>query len=201
MPFTFLKNSFRGRKLLGKEFDDADTLFQAYVWNTANYTDGSITAAKLAPGQFGGDYIKLTDTKATTVNGGASIAGTQTRVLNTEDSDTGGHCTLASNQFTLAAGTYRINANASAYATRRHKLFLYNVSDTVNEIIGTSEYDDDVNLVSNKSFVSGQFEITASKTFEIRHYTQLAVATFGLGVSSNDGTSEVYTIVELWKIK
>ena len=85
MPFEFLKTTQIVKKLLPGVMNEAADLFAAYVWDAAN----------LSSGQFGGDYIKLTDTKATTVNGGSSIVGTQTRDLNTEDTDTGNHCDIA----------------------------------------------------------------------------------------------------------
>ena len=60
-------------------------------------------------------YIKLSDVKSAGTAGGTFTSGSwQTRTLNTEDSDTGGNCSLSSNQFTLDAGTYEINARASA---------------------------------------------------------------------------------------
>jgi len=163
--------------------------------------DGSITAAKLSTSQFGGDYIKLSDVKATTVNGGSSIAGTQIRVLNTEDSDSSGICTLSSNQFTLNTGTYRIKVLAPCHRADKHKAFLYNVSDTSIEIIGIVSRAYQAGLIATSAAVSGEFTIASSKIFEIRHYTETAQATNGLGLSVGDGTSEVYTVVELWRVK
>lgn len=43
--------------------------------------------------------------------------------------------------------------------------------------------------------------ITAPATFEIQHYTQLGRSTDGLGVQNGIGTSEVYTTVEIIRLK
>jgi len=205
MPFHFLHKAVLGKRQLKEVLKEAQTLFQAYVWDTANYTDGSVTPAKLSTGQYGGAYVLLVDSKSTGAGGGSSIAGTQTRDLNLEVTDTGNHCSLntGTGEFTLDAGTWQIEAFSSAFKTNRHKLFLYNVSDTQNEpdIYSTSEYASNSNSVANKAFLAGEFTITGSKTFRIDHYTQTVQASQGLGVETSDGTAEIYTAVELRKVK
>ena len=67
------------------------------------------------------DYIYLYDKKAATVAGGGSVSGAwRTRDLTDEVEDTGNDCTLAANQFTLEAGTYRclISAPALSFSPR-----------------------------------------------------------------------------------
>lgn len=163
-------------------------------WATFALTDLPIS-------QWGGEYIKLSDVKVANTAGGTFTSGSwQTRTLNTEDSDTGGHCSLSSNQFTLDAGTYRIIASAPAYNVAAHKAKLYNVSDASDEIIGSPEYIAIANVMST-SLVRGQFTIASSKTFEIQHRCGSTQATNGFGVQSNFGVSEIYTVVELWKVK
>jgi hypothetical protein len=173
------------------------------VWELLNPAIQSVSASQLEPGQYGGAYVKLVDSKATTVDGGASIAGTQTRDLNTEVTDTGNHCTLSSNQFTLDEGTWYIKASAPAFSVGRNKLFLYNISDSQNEPNITSTSANVSSAVSAQTTASlmGEFIISASKTFRIDHYTTVVKAINGLGVATLDGTTEIYTVVELWKIK
>jgi hypothetical protein len=48
MPFEFLKTTHVVKKLLPNIFNQAATLFAAYIWDTANLADSSVTAAKLA---------------------------------------------------------------------------------------------------------------------------------------------------------
>ena len=146
------------------------------------------------------DYVLLCDSKASGTNGGScSAATTATRTINTEITDTGGVCTLASNQFTLLAGTYRISASVPAYNCDRTRAKLYNVTDAadVSTVIGTSEAP--LTTTQTRCCVFGEFTIASGKAFEIRHYTQSAVASTGFGVAVSSGANEIYTVVELWR--
>ena len=118
-----------------------------------------------------GDYVKVSDVKASGTDGGTFTAGAwRTRVLNTEDTDTASICTLSGSQITLAAGTYRCRISAPAMRVNRNKAILYNVSDSSTELIGTSEFaDSDSSGSQTRSFISGQFTIASAKTFEVRH--------------------------------
>ena len=146
-------------------------------------------------------YAKLSDTKAANTAGGTFTNGAwQTRVLNTEDVDVGGIVSLSSNQFTLQAGTYRIRATAPAVAVDRNKARLQNITDASTTILGTSEYTQASTLVSSRSLVEGQFTIASAKTFEIQHRCETTRATNGFGLESNFSVSEVYTVVEIWKV-
>ena len=146
-------------------------------------------------------YAKLSDTKATTTNGGTFTSGAwQTRTLNTEDSDSGGITSISANQFTLQAGTYRIAASAPAYSVDRHTAKLRNVTDGADAIVGTSELASSVGQGYGRSFVVGKLTIASAKTFEIQHRCQTTQASTGFGIASNFGVSEVYTVVEIWKV-
>ena len=146
-------------------------------------------------------YAKLSDVKAANTAGGTFTSGAwQTRVINTEDMDSGSIVSLSSNQFTLDAGKYRFYIKAPAYFVGRHKAVLYNVTDAANALIGTSENCTSPDDVVTSSVVCGEITISGTKTFEVRHRCQNTQATNGLGLESNFGVSEVYTIVELWKV-
>lgn len=153
------------------------------------------------PTQHGGDYIKLSDVKAANTAGGTFTSGAwRTRDLNTEDTDTGGYCTLSSNQFTLAAGDYIIRATAPARGVNRHKAKLVNISDTSDELIGSTELSIGASGTASVSTIVGLISYTTSKTFEIQHRCETTRATYGFGSETNFA-DEVYTIVELWKVK
>lgn len=146
------------------------------------------------------DYILLQDQQSANVQGGTFTNGTwRTRVLNTEVEDEGGHCSLASNQFTLAAGTYRTLASAPAYRVDSHKLKLYNISDSIDTLIGLSSFARNPDYVHDRAWVMGKFTIAGSKTFELRHECQTTYGTNGLGVGYPFGVIEIYAQVELWK--
>lgn len=151
-------------------------------------------------------YVKVSDVKAKNTNGGGSSAGWQIRTLNTEDSDPDSICSLASNQITLAAGTYECDISAPANAASLTKIVLYNATDSSVVLHGENAFCTTSDNVTVRARLRGRFTIGASKALEVRHYTASAVATTGLGVAMNinDPTgasqSEVYTVAEFWKV-
>jgi hypothetical protein len=149
------------------------------------------------------DYILLTDEKANNTQGGTFTSGSyQTRDITTIASDVGGHCSISSNQITLAAGTYICSISAPAYYVEIHKAVLYNISDSAIELIGTAEVADNSSAtgVVTRSFIKGQFTIASTKIFEVQHRCNVTKATTGFGVASNFGEVEIYTTVEFWKV-
>lgn len=149
-------------------------------------------------------YVVLKDVKtANTAAGGFTSGAWQTRVLNTEETDTNSDCSLASNQFTLAAGTYDIEASAPALFVSGHQTRLYNTTDSATILPGTSEYAPLVSAAdgsATRSYVIGRFTIAASKALEIQHRCLVTRATNGFGAAANFGESEVYAIVRLWRV-
>lgn len=148
-------------------------------------------------------YAKISDTKsAGTAGGGFTSGAWQTRTLNTEDSDSGGIASINSNQITLQAGTYRIMANAPGYYCSYHKAVLYNVTDAANTLIGSTEYSPagGVDQTVSHSHICGEFTIVSAKAFEIRHICSVTRGSDGLGPAYNHGVSEVFTVVEIWKV-
>lgn len=152
-------------------------------------------------------YIRVEDQKTKGTNGGSSSATTwHTRTLNTEVQDTGNYASVASNQVTLAAGTYDIVASAPAQSANQHRLVLWNDTDNTLVLTGTSESNNSTDGVTTRAFVRGRVTIASSKAFSLRHYTTSALATFGLGVAANindpsaTALIEVYAVFEAWKV-
>lgn len=144
-------------------------------------------------------YIK--DIKSDGTDGGTFTSGAwQTRDLNTLEGDSS-FVTLSSNQFTLPPGKYEIEAKAPALGGDDHKIKLYNATDAIDEIIGSSGYSRNSSSNQTDSLFVGKIEITTSKTFEIRHRCQTTVATFGFGTASTFGVDEIYTQVKITKVK
>lgn len=148
-------------------------------------------------------YLNYQDQKAQNTPGGTFTSGAwRTRDLNTEVADTGNLGTLSSNQITLAAGTYIVKASAPAYLINaRHQIRLQNITDGVTLVNGQSMYAPTIsaNTMMTYANLSGFFTITSSKVLEIQHQCQATEASDGFGVASNF-TTEVYTIVEFWKV-
>lgn len=148
------------------------------------------------------DYAHFQDQKANGTDGGGATGGaTVARVLNATVTNTITGCSLGSNQITLPAGTYEIEASTPALAVDRHRAKLYNVTDATNSLLGTCEYS--INATSSatiRSFVRGRITIAAQKVFELRHYTQTTKATTAFGAAVSSGDTEVYSEIRIWKL-
>lgn len=145
-------------------------------------------------------YLHVVDQRASGTEGGASVASniTQTRGLNTVLSNAIPGASLAANVVTLPAGVYEVAISVPGFGTSVHKAFLYNTTDSTYQLIGTSATA--IANTGSVSLVSGQFSISAPKTFSVRHFTYSAVATNGLGRATACGQAEVYTSAEFWRV-
>jgi hypothetical protein len=177
------------------------------VDNTASYTSGYfVFNASKSPSLVSIPNMQqrvayLSDVKPSGTTGGTSISGAQTRTLNTLVDPTGFVTSLASNQFTLPAGTYEIYATAPAYRSQRHKARVRSITDGGATVLsGSSEYAFNADTTQSISTISGVFTITTSKTFDIQHTFEVGSA-LGLGVNSSFGDAEVFTQVKITKIK
>ena len=172
---------------------------------TAKIADGAVTSAKLASGvgvgKFESQLLHVRDEKSAGTQGGSSSATTDNvRVINTVVTNEITDASLGSNRITLPSGTYYIDAEAHAFKSDINRLILYNHSDSSIVILGTAIYADFNYSSVGHSFLTGRFTISASKNFEIRHYTGRAIATNGFGVSAGDSRTEVYFDAKIWKV-
>jgi hypothetical protein len=145
-------------------------------------------------------YSKIIDTKSVTQSGGSSIAGTQTRTLNSIEINSGDVISLSSSIFTLRIGTYRFRVSAPAHQVGVHRAWLLNTTLS-QRINGTSERAPASSNVQTRSEIVGMLTLTAASTLSIQHYTELAVGINGLGApTSLSGVLEIYTVVEIWRV-
>lgn len=145
-------------------------------------------------------YAKVSDTKAANTAGGSSSAGAfRTRDLNTIDSDDDSIVSLSTNQISLGEGTYRVRGHTLTHATGNIKSRIRNITDSSDTIIGSNGFQSTAGIATY-SFVEGQFTIASTKTFEFQIRTSLSRGTDGLGLQVNLGVSEVYTVLEIWKV-
>jgi len=148
-------------------------------------------------------FIYIRDEKPDGTQGGTFSSGAaRTRVLTTIVTDETGDVTLSTNQFTLPAGTYRIWAQAPCYRVTNGYAWLQNITDASLEVQGSNHYDSNASgNTHSHSFISGQFTITATKTFEIQHICFATFSSSGFGNrSSATGDPEIYTQVQLTKL-
>ena len=144
-------------------------------------------------------YAVICDQKSSDTAGGTFTSGAwQTRDLNTEILDTDGIVSISSNQFTLAAGTYLVNASAPGHRVNFHKTRLQNITDSTTLVLGTSEWSHNSYATTTRSFLSARFTISESKVFEIQHRCMTTYATIGFGRVYGYG-DEKFTVVEIYK--
>ncbi len=165
----------------------------------------TLSAIRVASGQglrqleLVGEGFLIQDRKAGT--GGSSSVGANTRDLNTEVVNTISGAVLGTDQFTLAIGTYEITAKAPCHNGERNRLYLYNVTDAAEELVGVSCWSNTAGTASGATaWLDGRFTIAGTKTFEIRHDIAKAKTTNGLGVSPGGGVSHVFTSVFIRKV-
>jgi hypothetical protein len=164
-------------------------------WTTVS-NDVLATEAKA----FQGGLLHIQDTKAAGTAGGTLTSGVNNvRDLNTVVTNEITGASLASNQITLPAGTYWVEASAPAHSVNGHRAFFNNVTDTVLLITGTVEYATNAVGATTRSFMSGRVTLAGVKLITIFHNVETTNASNGAGEPLG-GTTEVYTDVKIWKI-
>jgi len=165
--------------------------------------DGIVDADMLATKTFT-SYAVIADQKSGSTDGGAFNNGEwRTRDLNTEISDADNIVSISTNQFTLQAGSYLIEATAPACQTGGHQCRLYNVTDAATVQIGSAEFARAGAHSQTVSFVSARVTISGAKAFEIQHRCATSRASYGFGVGTsgavNWGEGTVFCQVKIYK--
>ena len=144
------------------------------------------------------EYVAAKRSVASGTPGQTAVASTWTPLeIDTIATNISG-ASLATNQITLPAGTYKIKAFCPGTAVGEHKAKLYNVTDASDEIVGSSSYAKTFVTSQSVSVILGVFTITSAKVFEIRHNVTQGFTTFG--TDSTFGVVEVYPQIEIIKI-
>jgi len=143
-------------------------------------------------------YILVRDEKSSGSNGGTFNSGSwQTRTLNTEVQDTGGHASLAANVITLAAGTYDVWIRCPAFDAGTHQGRLYSVTDAAVALLGNVSTA--VVGATSESFIQGRIVLGVSTELRVEHRCSSSKATEGYGRAGGWGT-EVYASAEFRKV-
>jgi hypothetical protein len=145
------------------------------------------------------EIVHIKDVKSAGTNGGTCTPDTYIqRTINTlENPNSYSWASLSSNQFTLTAGTYLIDAVVPASQGQGFKAKLRNVTDSADSIIGTSGYTIDI---QSHSFIRGVVVLTGSKVFQIHHRCDVSVSANDLGQAGATGDDEVYTNIQITKL-
>lgn len=149
-------------------------------------------------------HVFLKDLKNVGIDGGTFTSGDwQTRNLNTSViiGMPSGITLNGDSTFTLAAGSYIVEAEAPAFGVEEHQAVLYNESTAAIHTVGTSEYSQiSGGPVSTKSKVLASVNVVAATIFSIKHQCTTTVATNGLGQASGF-TDELYTLVKITRLQ
>lgn len=98
-------------------------------------------------------------------------------------------------------GRYKIKASAPAYLVESHKAKLANITDTSDEIIGSSMYARNSTFGYNDSTLVGEIILGHAKTFELQHRCSTTQAGTGFGLATTFGVPEIYSQVRIEKIE
>lgn len=146
------------------------------------------------------DTILLQHQTASGVNAGTCTSGAwRTVPLTNEVYDTGSNCSLSSNQFTLAAGTYEAWA-LSPYAdvTARVQCRLYNTTGSTVLCYGESVYS--TGAIVESKILGDVFTIAASQALELQQQCDATGTNFGFGVANSFGNTNIHAQVFLRRI-
>jgi hypothetical protein len=152
------------------------------------------------------DRFIVVDQKTAATHGGASSAATtQARDLNTEiyKKDSVSGFLLAANQVQMNQGVYKFIARAPAYRVDEHQAIISPVSGTVtgNGLGSAAMTQQTGSAVTTFSAIDTVLTVTsATAIIELKHYTQLAQATFGLGLLTPNLLSNIYSYLEIIRI-
>lgn len=143
-------------------------------------------------------YVCVRDVKAQNVDGGDFVLGAwRTRDINDEHADAAGICTIAANQITLAAGTYRCYITCPSFYVNFCKAMLQNVTDAVTLVWGSSSGSGNVHN-PDQALIKGRFTLAAPKVLEIWHQCTRTQLGTGFGQAGNIA-NEIYTVAEFWR--
>jgi len=164
----------------------------------SDFATAASVAALIAASQ---QVLHVRDQRVSGTHGGTATAGSYlTRVLNTVLTNTISGASLASNQITLPAGTYEIDASVPGFICGGFKAKLYNVTDGADLIIGNFGSASVPYQTGDFCTVRGRFTLAATKALDLRMRCNVTRATDGLGVALSYGDVEVYADAFIRKI-
>ena len=181
----------------------ASVLGDGVTATTQSAGDDSTKVATTAYADTAGtrQNLYIEDQKIAGTNGGTFTAGAwQTRDLNTVVVNNISGASLSSNQITLPAGTYDVEASASAFRTVLHEARLYNTTDSAVLLSGTSERSGTSSDNTHKSFIRGRFTIAGTKVITLQHRCSVTRTTTGFGYGVGFAAHEVFSTIEIVKV-
>ena len=143
---------------------------------------------------------RIVDLKGIGSNGGTFSSGAwRIRDLNGFHDPGNIGLSVASNQFTLPAGTYLIHWSCPAFAVNSHQTRLFNVTSGTAGQLGSNEFSWSGTSVATNSIGWDTISPTANTTYRIEHQCDTSVSSNGFGRAVGYG-EEKYTQVVIWSL-
>lgn len=137
--------------------------------------------------------LHVRDERASGTSGGSATTGAWTaRVLNTVSINEISGASLASNQVTLPAGTYEVQARAPMANTDWHRIRLRNITDGTTIISGGNAFAYSAYADVSDSTLMGKFTLAATKVLELQYRCTTNSGAKALGWEGATGEAEVY---------
>ena len=147
-------------------------------------------------GKFESQLLHVRDEKSQNTASQSISAGDNVRELNTVKTNEITGASLSSNQITLPAGTYYIQARQSLINTGLSQSKLKNATDSSDIFRGSSMNVGGSEDKPHDTWLFGRFTISASKAIEVIAQAESS----GNGGSKTNLGTEVFTDVQIWKV-
>lgn len=139
----------------------------------------------------------VNETQVAGTQGGTSVAGTQTRTLNTTVFNSIAGASLAGNQISLpGASTYVLTFSAPAFGAARNQACINDVTTSTN-YCGTNAYTTGGVGIGINAIGTVVITTAGAEVIELEHYFQTGTATVGLGVNNASGFPSIFSTVTI----
>jgi hypothetical protein len=181
----------------GSSFDDIQVPWEDFLASTGG---GSPVSA-------GFEGVTVTNEVSTGTHGGSSTGGSwNTRPLNTLNNPKS-YAWISfddvNDRFTLQSGYYAISIKAQVFAAGAHQLRLRadpaGAPTTALEGHGQAcpYWNEEA---SQTAIIEDVITVTTATVYELQHYAEQTVATYGLGKDSGSGENQVYTTIRVARL-
>lgn len=186
-----------GSALVGEEITDEELIIASYNLDSDQFRLNSFHLHSA----FENELFHVQDQKPTSTASGTFTDGAErTRDLNTVLTNDIAGASLSSNQITLPAGKYYIEAHAPVVFVENHRAKLRNITTAADLLIGMSSDADNDGFNTGVSSIYGQFVLAGTHIIEVQHRCELTRTNNGFGAVSDFAPFEVYTDVRIWRI-
>jgi len=147
------------------------------------------------------ELLHVEDQKASGSPGGTFTSGSyQTRVLNTVITNEIDGASLATNQITLPAGKYYMEAEGANYKVDHNRMRLRDTTHSIDLVTGINQHNWSTDAQGLTNSMAGDFTISESSVIELQHRCFSTQATNGFGTGNTFGDNERFATVRVWKI-